>query len=441
MDLLGYYSRKDVLKEMLNLAKDREVQVWFGKMPGRRPEIVGFEGDILEMVKRGMTSFHVSVERWINPLDLKPGMLKKDLDSNRKGWDLLLDLDSKWLESSYYTAVLLIDALKFYDIKSYGVKFTGGHGFHIVVPFEAFPFEVKGVSIKNYFPDGLRVIVEYLKSMIKEYLSEKIVSKGLDYVALQVGKKKEEFMVKGVFDPYTIVDIDSVLISSRHLFRAVYSLNEKKGLVSVPLNDIKDFKLDSYKEDFRPCNVKVGFEFLKKVENKGEATALLVAAFDWWTSVKKKKSHIIIREKEKVVKDYSDRPKVEVGSEYFPPCIQGLFKGVESDGRKRAVFVLINFLRSVNWGWDRIEEKLKEVNSKSYEPLKEGYVVSQLNWSKRQGKIILPPNCANKSYYVSMGLCSKKDGICFKIKNPVNYAFWRFKVTNRKKRVRTSVKG
>ena len=192
MDLMGYYSRKDVLKEMLKLAKDREVQVWFAGRMGRRPDVVNFEGDILEMVKRGMTSFHVSVERWRDALNLKPGMLKRDLDNLRCGWDLLLDLDSKWVESSYHTCVLLVDALKFHDVNCYGVKFSGNHGFHIIVPFEAFPDEVNGVNIKNYFPDGLRVIANYLKSMIKEYLSDKLLSKGIDHVCSQVGKKKEE---------------------------------------------------------------------------------------------------------------------------------------------------------------------------------------------------------------------------------------------------------
>jgi len=57
MDMLSYYSRKDVLKEMLKLASNREVQVWFGKMPGVRPDTVAYEGDILDLAKKGMTSF------------------------------------------------------------------------------------------------------------------------------------------------------------------------------------------------------------------------------------------------------------------------------------------------------------------------------------------------------------------------------------------------
>lgn len=424
MDLMAYYSRKDVLKEMLSLAKDREVQVWFGDMRGRRPDIVNFEGDILDMVKKGMTSFHVSVERWSDALSLKPGMLKRNLDTLRCGWDLLLDLDSKWVESSYHTAVLLIDALNFHDVKSYGVKFSGNHGFHLVVPFEAFPDEVNSINIKNHFPDGLRVIANYLKYMIKDHLAAKLLEKDIEFIAAQVGKPKEELMVDGKFDPYTVVDIDSVLISSRHMFRGSYSLNEKSGLVSVPLENIKDFKLETYKEDFKPSNVKVGAKFLKRAV-KGEASKLVVQAFDW----NSKSGRVMIKEKEKKKANF-EIPQVEIDEKFFPPCIVSLFSGVKDDGRKRSVFVLVNFLRSVGWSWERVEEKLLDINGKSYEPLPEGYIRTQINWSKRGNKNILPPNCGNKAYYGSMGICSRN---C-KVKNPVNYVFRMLKMQKKKRK-------
>ena len=112
---LRFYSRKDVQKEILKTAKDREVAFKFGdKGFGKRPDILQFEGDIFEMAKQGVTSFHFSEERWSNPLDLNTGMRRKDLDELRSGWDLILDIDGPF-ELSQITAELLVDSLKFYE--------------------------------------------------------------------------------------------------------------------------------------------------------------------------------------------------------------------------------------------------------------------------------------------------------------------------------------
>ena len=198
-----HYSRKEVQKELLRLANGREVQAWFGEIRGRRPEIVNFEGDIIDLVRQGMTSFHISEERWRDPLTLESGLAKRQLDELRVGWDCLLDLDSKNLEFSKYCADLIIDALKFHDIKNYSIKFSGNHGFHIGVPFEAFPKEVNGVGIKDYFPDGVRVISEYLKDMTKDFLSVKILSKyKVEDAAKSAGKNVSDVIVNGKIDPF-----------------------------------------------------------------------------------------------------------------------------------------------------------------------------------------------------------------------------------------------
>src|SRR3989344_6390007 len=126
-----YYSRKDVQEELLRQGQDKEVQAWFGGIRGRRPEVIHYLGDLNDLIKQGMTSFHISEERWNDPLTLKPGMQKKDLDKLRKGWDLILDLDSKELSYSFITGELLIEALKFHDIKNYSLKASGNHGVHI----------------------------------------------------------------------------------------------------------------------------------------------------------------------------------------------------------------------------------------------------------------------------------------------------------------------
>src|SRR3989344_1169951 len=175
MKFLDYYSRKEILKELVEISKDREVQVWFGNVPGQRPETINFEGDILSSVKRGMSSFHVSEERWRDPSKLKSGLSKADLDSLRIGWDMILDIGCKRIEYGRIAAVLLIDALRFHNVKNISVKFSGGSGFHIGVPFESFPEKVNNIKIKDLFPDGIRIVASYLKEVIREHLSARII--------------------------------------------------------------------------------------------------------------------------------------------------------------------------------------------------------------------------------------------------------------------------
>ena len=412
MDIKEYYSRRDVQKEFLRLAKNREVQAWFGLgIAGRRPEIVNFEGDIKDLVKQGMSSFHISEERWRDPTLLQSGLSKKELDDFRIGWDVVLDLDSKNLDFSKYTAEFLIEALKFHDIKNYSLKFSGNHGFHIGLPFEAFPNEVNGVNIKNHFPDGVKIISEYLKDMVKEFLTAKILDNyTIEDAAKSVNKTPQDILVAGKFDVYKLVDIDSILISSRHLFRCAYSVNEKSNLVSIPIKSIKDFDIEKAKME----NVKVDLKFLD-LDNvlRGEARKLILEAFDW----NNKFNLIEIFDTPKIF----EVPKEAIKTEFFPKCILKLMNGGLDDGKKRAVFILINFLLNVGWSNEAIESFLISWNKTNKEPLREGYLKSQISWYKRQTKKILPPNCANDNYYSSLGI-KCENSVCLKCKNPVNYA-------------------
>ncbi len=427
MNIKEYYSQKEVQKEFLRLSKDREVQVWFGQIRGRRPEIINFEGDIKDLVRQGITSFHISEERWKDPMMLEGGgFTKKQLDEMRIGWDLILDLDSKNLQFSLFAGELLVEALKFHGVKNYSQKFSGNHGLHIAVPFEAFPKEVNNVGIKDYFPDGVRVISEYLKDMTREFLSTKILENyKLEDAAKSVGKNVSDVLVKGKLDPFKLVDIDSVLISSRHLFRCVYSINEKSGLVSIPIKSIKEFNIENAKIE----NVKFDLKFLDS-ENviKDEAKELLIQAFDW---VKKNTNYV--EEKKVVFEKNFELPKTAIKADYFPPCILKLMTGVPEDGRKRGVFVLIGFLQNMGWNLDDIEKFLLEWNKKNYEPMRDGYIKAQVSWFKRQKKVILPPNCDNSGYYKTMGI-KCEEGICNICKNPVNYALKRSRIDSKQQK-------
>ncbi|MCA9485477.1 MAG: hypothetical protein KC506_01380, partial [Nanoarchaeota archaeon] len=104
----------------------------------------------------------------------------------------------------------------------------------------------------------------------------------------------------------------------------------------------------------------------------------------------------------------------EVSEEMFPAPIKKLLKGL-NEGRKRGLFVLITFFRSMNFSPEDLNKKVREWNEKNDPPLKEGYVRSQVDWHVRQRKKILPPNYANESFYRDIGILDKKP----KTKNPL----------------------
>jgi DNA primase large subunit len=142
----------------------------------------------------------------------------------------------------------------------------------------------------------------------------------------------------------------------------------------------------------------------------------------------------MLNEKPKSLRQEGDFsiPLSAVPENFFPPCIQNISKGLQ-DGRKRAAFLLINFLTSLGWDYEKIGEYLKAWNAKNPEPMREQYYLGQLRYHQQQKKQALPPNCANKAYMVGMGVC-RPDSFCGsnaepgsenfapRIKNPVNYA-------------------
>ena len=410
--LLKYYKREDIQSAVLSSADDKEVAVSFGlKGFGKRPDTLKYPRDVLEFVKSGASSFHCSEELWFNPLQLNPGLKKEELDSLRKGWNLVLDIDCPVLDYSKFAADLLIKALKYNGVNSVSVKFSGNHGFHIGVPFEAFPDRVHDIPVKDWFPDGPRKIALYLQEMIRPFLIKKLLKKeNIKIIADRLKKPREELMKDGVFDPFAVLNIDTVLISSRHLYRMQYCFNEKSGLISIPIQPSEILGFD--KESAKPEKVKVTSKFLDKSNVvPGEAKKLFIQAFDF-------------RVKTEEVKVFSSKefeaPQAAIPVESFPPCIKAILNGVP-DGRKRAVFVLTNFLTSCGWGHDKVEELLKEWNKKNKEALREVYFLGQLRYHKVHNKKVLPPNCANVSYYQDLHICSP-DPLCKKIKNPVNYA-------------------
>ena len=402
MNLLKYYSNKKIQEFLLKISQNREFIAKFNDSFSKRPDTLQFENDIIEFVKKGATSFHISEEYWSNPLLLKSGMSQTELNNLRKGWDLILDIDGP-LEFSKITADLIIEALKFHDVENFTIKFSGNKGFHIAISSNAFPDQIDNKKIKDLFPEGPRIIASYLKEMIKDTLTERIIEK----------IPKED--IKKNFDPFSIVDIDTVLISNRHLFRAPYSYHEKSGLISIPIN--KKNILNFNKEQALPENISFNEKFLSKCDEK-EASKLIMQAFDW--------NKRLPQTEIKIQKQYSEITQ-KISMELFPSSIKKGLLGLE-DGKKRFLFIILNFLKSLNYNHEEIEKLIEEWNKKNKMPLKEGYIKSQLIWHKRQNKI-LPPNYSNKAYYDDIGLKPKDNEL--KFKNPVNYSLSLFRAKSR----------
>lgn len=413
IEIIKYYSRSDIKKAILAVCKNREVAFKLGdKGFGRRPDVLQFENDIVELAQQGATSFHISEELWSNPLHLKTGMSKKELDSLRIGWDLVLDLDGVDFELAKIAAEIIIEALDYYEIYNPSIKFSGNKGLHIALPYNSFPKKVNDVEIRLMFPELSRYIANFIKNMIKDHLSQRILDKySLNEIESTFNIKKDEYYKSNVFNPFSLIDIDSVLISSRHMFRAPYSVNEKSGLASIPLskNELKTFN----KKQAILDDIEVKNQFLNPEEFKeNEAKHLFIQALDWQAKLK-------TQETERPLYIKSQQDTIKISDKFFPECIKKILAGIKTDGRKRALFVLITFLRKSNYLFEDIEPLLLDWNKRNYQPLPEPYIKTQLSWHKRQKQDIMPPNCDNEAYYLNLGV---KCTYCDKFKNPLNYA-------------------
>lgn len=360
---------------------------------------------------------------------------------------------------------------------------SGNKGFHIAVPFEAFPKEFNTQATKDLFPEAPRRIAYYLLDYLsthyveeqdqhlvfdkrykirKKTLAEKLgkdsftktsyydsegvelteeeaqrylhkktyllcgicghvsASGGQNAEALQLCPRCNSIMqeeatagksvrVRKQFDPLAIIEVDTILIAHRHLYRMPYSFHEKSGRVSVPVRtqDVLSFK----KEDAEAAKADLSIPFLDRAAAKeGEATKLLIAAYDFDPHVEE--------EGFTGEKRTFEIPAEAIPEEYFPPCIQTMLKGLK-DGRKRAMFTLINFLRGCGWEHDKIEETLHAWNERNDERLREVEIKGRLRYEKTKKEHLPPHNC--KRYYQDFGVC-KPDALCSTIKNPLQYA-------------------
>lgn len=403
-EILEYYSRNEVLEHLVAVARDREVSVATGRGTYmRRPDMISYPRDVIEFVRRGGVSFHASVERWKNPMAISTGA---DLNSLRTGWDLVLDIDSSLgLDGAKLAVKRVLNIFANYGVKNVGIKFSGNRGFHLGIPFEAFPTRIDFKPTRVCYPEIPRIIAAWVRSKIERNLLD-------DLIKLK-GSVRELVQDTDIekLTPFSFVEIEQSW-GLRHLFRMPFSLNEKTWLASVPLS------LDSL-DKFKPANaspdkITVKEKFFRQVERE-EATNMLLEAMDWNA---RKKQEETKPSKKKI------RIRRKAPENRFPPCIKKILLGLP-DGRKRSIFVLANFLHHVGWGWDEIEQKIMDWNKKNKPPLPTNYVRSQIRWFTRRSSKLLPPNCDNATYYQDFGVC-QPDPKCKRVKNPVVYPFKKF---------------
>ena len=137
--------------------------------------MLDYPSDVFSFAKKGATSFHTSEELWSNPLKIKTSMTPQQYNEIKTGWDLLLDIDSPFLDYGKIAAKLLIKELENHGIQNIGIKFSGSKGFHIIVPFAAFPKTFDGQKTKDNFPNFPRAIATYLFHKIKNPMNQEIV--------------------------------------------------------------------------------------------------------------------------------------------------------------------------------------------------------------------------------------------------------------------------
>ena len=421
---LRHYKRPEIQKALAEHAAGKEVAARFNDRFGKRPDSLKYPRDVLQLAKNGATSFHSSEELWSNPLRLEPLMSRKSLDALRTGWDLVLDIDCKFLEYSKVAADLIVKALRHHNVSHLSVKFSGNKGFHIAVPFEAFPKEINGTGIRLLFPEAAKRVALYVKEKIASQLAARVFSMeggSFNQIAAKTGVGVDELYLKDrkgkplkdsdnriIPTVEKFLAIDTLLISSRHMYRMPYSLHEKSGLVSLPLapEGILDFDPGTA----TPEKAEISVKFLdREGASPGEVAQLFTSAFDATAKPAPESEQ----------KEY-EVPAEAVPEKFFPPCIQKFLLGIQ-DGRKRALFVLSNFLGSCGWSHEAIEARLKEWNKKNREPLHETYFLGQLRYRKQHPKKVLPPNCHNDAYYHDMGVKCPEE-ICSKFRNPAGYA-------------------
>lgn len=201
--VLAYYGleREDVAEAIFKYGVDRKVIMTTepGTLGGgggqngfRSPdEILSQAQEALEgmegTVPRRYPAFHGTLARL--PTD------RRFMRRGQKGADLVMDIDVKGdYKEAFRDGRKILDFLDSYNAP-YRVKFSGGSGPHIIIPYEAFPESLSG----GRFDRAHKLLFQIVTSRSRAS------------------------------------HVDGSFTSTGHFYRMPYSLNEITGLVSLPL--------------------------------------------------------------------------------------------------------------------------------------------------------------------------------------------------------------
>ena len=402
-----YYSRPDIQKAIYEFSKNREICPRYFEGFGKRPDSFQYPSDVFEMARKGATSFNCSEELWEDPMKIVTGMSEEQANQLRIGWDLIIDIDSKYIDYSKICAEIIINFLKFHRMKNIRIKFSGSKGFHLIIPWKAFPEEVNGIQTKNMFPEWPRIMIKYIIEQTKKQLIEKIsdIERPNKYV--------KNFQASKEVMP------DIILVSPRHLFRMPYSLHEKTALASVVIDAEQISKFDL--KDANPLKAEIK-NFIPNVK-EGEASEFLIQALDWHRENYGRNESSApngissgVKSKNASMGEFKPINLGEISDKNFPDSIKKILNGL-SDGKQRALFILINFFRSIGMERNELEKRIYDWNKKNNPQLAENRIKAQFIQSYKN-KIVLPPNY-DKDYYAGIGIIPTQEEIRYK--NPVSY--------------------
>lgn len=223
-----WYRRPDVLFQIIKACRDREI-AFLGEGIGVRNVFAQHSGllkrnfDAFRFFSRDLNLYYsLATVIDIHMFSFSPKARKEEsqvwnrtFPDHWTGLDLGLDFDAPDVNSwrmAWKDAGKVKSSLDAFNVP-YSLKFSGGGGFHIRIPFSAMPEHLL-LSLDNEELDSVLVFVKSVGELLKDFL-------------------KLQSLDIGVFD-------------ERRLWKADYSIAVGSGLVALPLTDkqFAGFSLD-----------------------------------------------------------------------------------------------------------------------------------------------------------------------------------------------------
>lgn len=399
MDAKEYYLQDWVQHAICEAAKDKEVRVRQGDHDRKGRVTIRHPRDVKGLAEEGATSFHFTAESWDAPERIDKEMSQPQLDTLRKGWDFIIDIDPQENHTFEQTKLITYRIWQFLarssKYQTMHVKFSGKKGFHIGIGPSSLPLKVDGMCISQHWPEMPKRFVEYIKSEIGPELEKEV--------------------------PGAMATIDLNMFTRRHTYRAPYSLHEGSGLVSLPFDYLK---LRAFYDN--PENPILKFE--KHMADPANLRGRVLSFLNVGPGYNGDFNDFIQQcyyatQKGTIPKTEYDGdlslPETAIPHSAFPPCMIKMLEGLK-DGRKRGLFVLSCFLWAAGWKQSDVLKQLYDWNKKNERPMPNSQIEYHVGLRYRSPKKLVPYDCSNP-IYKDIGVC-KMAPTCRQVRNPIAYA-------------------